>query len=213
MTTLAIFNLNQIVDSANKHNNIWHLLILVIIAIILIGIVGVVIAICIEDPTFILLTVVALCFGVALYIALRDTQTTNSSATELISPIKNSTILLNNPDITTDASHKDLDETVSVYYSDNGSKTKLATITKINTNNGADTQIEVNPASELGKCYVKVADYVATKDLSEQPQLEIGKDYVKAKIVYANGKKENVTSRVSDNNQSDSDKDTKKVNL
>lgn len=131
----------------------------------------------------------------------------------MISPIKKSTVLLNNPDITTDASHKDLDETVSVYYSDNGSKTKLATITKINTNNGTDTQIEVNPVSELGKCYVKVADYVANKDLSEQPQLEIGKDYVKANIVYANGKKENVTSRVADNDQSDSDKDTKKVNL
>lgn len=58
-----------------------------------------------------------------------------------------------------------------------------------------------------------MADYVANKDLSEQPQLEIGKDYVKANIIYANGKKENVTSRVSDNNQSDSDKDTKKVNL
>lgn len=66
MTTLAIFNLNQIVDSANKHDNIWHILILVIIAIILIGIVGIVIAICIEDPTFVLLTVVALYFGAAL---------------------------------------------------------------------------------------------------------------------------------------------------
>ena len=109
MTTLAIFNLNQIVDSANKHNNIWHILTLAIIVIILIGIVGVVIAICLEDPTFILLTVVALCFGAGLYIALRDTQTTNSSATELISPIKKSTVLLNNPDITTDAAHKDLD--------------------------------------------------------------------------------------------------------
>ena len=213
MTTLAIFNLNQIVDSANKHNNIWHILTLAIIVIILIGIVGVVIAICIDDPTFILLTVVALCFGAGLYIALRDTQTTNSSATELISPIKKSTVLLNNPDITTDASHKDRDETVNVYYNGNGLKTKLATITKINTNNSTDTQIEVNPVSELGKCYVKVADYVANKDLSEQPQLEIGKDYVKTKIVYANGKKENVTSRVSDSNQSDSDKDTKKVNL
>lgn len=208
MTTLAIFNLNQIVDFANKHDNSWPTLTLVIIAIILIGIVGVVIAICIEDPTFVLLTIVALFFSIDLYIALRD-----SSATELISPIKKSTVLLNNPDIITDASHKDLDETVSVYYSDNGSKTKLATITKINTNNGADTQIEVDPASDLGKCYVKVADYVATKDLSEQPQLEIGKDYVKANIVYANGKKENVTSRVAGNDQSNSDKDAKKVNL
>lgn len=67
MTTLAIFNLNQIVDSANKHDNSWPSLTLVIIAIILIVIVEV-IAMYLEDPTFVLLTIVALCFGAGLYI-------------------------------------------------------------------------------------------------------------------------------------------------